>query len=64
MDITIFRPFASRIIHEMNISTGVIRKLILQVINVEILQHIRVVEYFGCDRCGICIRNYQAMGVV
>ena len=44
---------ASRIMYEWRTSTGANRRLTLRVVNVEILQHMFVVENLGCNRCRI-----------
>ena len=47
---------ASRIIYELRTSTGAIRCLRLEVVNIEIMQHVFVDKYFGCNRNSIGIR--------
>ena len=44
---------ASRTTYEWRTSTGANRRLTLRVVNVEILQHMFVVENLGCNRCRI-----------
>jgi len=34
-------------------------KFRFEVVDVEIQQHVFVVKYVGCNRCGICIRYYR-----
>jgi hypothetical protein len=36
---------------------NLIRRLRLEIVNIEILQHLLVVKYFGCNRCGRGMRN-------
>jgi len=50
---------ASRIIYEWRTSTGAIRWLRLEVVNIEIMQHVFVDKYFGCNRNSIGIRYYR-----
>jgi len=45
---------ASRIIYEWRTCTGAIRRF-----RFEILQHLLIVKYFGCNRCGIGIQDYR-----
>jgi len=33
----------------------------LKVVNIEILQHVLVVKYLGCNMCGIGIRDEQSL---
>jgi hypothetical protein len=48
-----------RIIYEWGTCTGAIGRFRLEVVNIEILPHVLVVIYFGCNRCGIGIRGYR-----
>jgi hypothetical protein len=43
----------SRIIYEWGTCTCAIRGFKLEDGNIEIQQHVLVVKYFGCNRCGI-----------
>ena len=47
-----------RIIYEWGTCTCAIRRFRLEIVNIEILQHILVVKYFDCNRYGIGIRDY------
>jgi hypothetical protein len=42
------------IIYEWRTCTGAIRRF-----RFEILQHLLIVKYFGCNRCGIGIQDYR-----
>jgi hypothetical protein len=46
-------------IYECGICTGAISWFRLEVFSVWFLQHILVVKYFGCKKCGIGIRDYR-----
>jgi hypothetical protein len=46
-------------IYECGICAGVISWFRLEVFSVWFLQHILVVKYFGCKKCGIGIRDYR-----
>ena len=47
------------IINEWGSYTCVISKFMLDIVNIETLQHLLLVEYFGCSTCGIGIRYYR-----
>jgi len=39
--------------------TSTIRRFRIEVVNVEILQHVFVVRHLCCNRCSICLRDYR-----
>ena len=48
-----------RIIYEWGTCTCAIRRFRLEIVNIEILQHLLVVKYFVCNRCGIGIGDFR-----
>ena len=50
---------ANRIIYEWGTCAGAIRRLTLEVDNIEITQDLLIVKYVGFKRHGICIRDYR-----
>ena len=50
---------ASRIIYEWETGTGAIKRLRIEIVNIEIMQHVLVIKYFCCYRYGIIIRDYR-----
>ena len=49
----------SRIIYEWKTCTSANRGLRLEIVNVEILQHILVAKYFHFNRSSMCMRYYR-----
>jgi hypothetical protein len=50
---------ASRIIYEWGTCTGAIRRLRFEIVNIEITQHMFVINFFLRYWSGINIRNYR-----